>query len=526
MAAASVALVLGLVVGGLVFLGLILLIIYAKRYKKVPPDKAMVIYGRKTKTKKGTRGYEVVSGGGRFIMPVFQGFMYMPLDVRTLEIAVKDIVTDVVTSGAKINTKAVAQVKIGSDRASLNTAAEQLLHKTDAEINDIALKTLEGHVRGICATMTVEAINSDRDAVAASIQTQAAKDLRNMGIEIRSFVIRDIEDEYGYLDALGRKKTAEVKKDARIGEAVANKQATIREAESARDAEQANSDAESKVALFHRDRDIIKQKAEGEIEIEKANRAISFELQDKKRRQELIREQIQIEIEERVKRIELEEKEIDRKKREQEASQVVPARAAAEAKIAEADGEKGKISLIAEAEKIKTIRKAEATQQQLKLTADGEKERLQKLAEGSATKIKMEGSAEADIIRMKGMAEADAIKAKGMAEAEAMEKKAESWRKYGDAAVTQLIVDKLPAIVQSASMSLRGVEKVIVMGDQGPSGFVNKTVDIAAQMPVLIKSLTGVDVTELIRNVVQSDPGIDVDKNKLLELPKLKPKAP
>ena len=160
MAAASVALVLGLVVGGLVFLGLILLIIYAKRYKKVPPDKAMVIYGRKTKTKKGTRGYEVVSGGGRFIMPVFQGFMYMPLDVRTLEIAVKDIVTDVVTSGAKINTKAVAQVKIGSDRASLNTAAEQLLHKTDAEINDIALKTLEGHVRGICATMTVESPSS------------------------------------------------------------------------------------------------------------------------------------------------------------------------------------------------------------------------------------------------------------------------------------------------------------------------------------------------------------------------------
>ena len=341
--------------------------------------------------------------------------------------------------------------------------------------------------------------------MAASVQTQAAKDLRNMGIEIRSFVIKDIEDEYGYLDALGRKRTAEVKRDARIGEAIANKMATIKEAESARDAEQANSEAEAKVSLFHKDRDIIQQRAESEVEVEKANRAISFELQDKKRRQELIREQVQIEIEEKQKRIELEEREIERSKREQEALQVVPAMAAADAKIAEADGEKGRIEKIAEAEKIQTIRKAEATQQHLKLTADGEMERLEKLAEGNATKITKEGTAEAQVIRLKGDAEADAIKAKGMAEAEAMEKKALAWKKYGDAAITQLIVDKLPHIVQSAASSLKGVEKIIVMGDQGPSGFVNKTVDIAAQMPALVKSLTGVDVTELIRKVVKAD---------------------
>ncbi len=493
--------VIGIVIVGALFL--ILILTYANRYKRVSPDKAMVIYGRKTT--KGGKGYEVVSGGGRFIWPIFQGFEFMPLDVRTLEISVTDIVSDVKTSGAKVNIKAVAQVKIASDLASLNTAAEQLLHKSDKEINEIALKTLEGHTRGICANMTIEAINSDRDAVAASVQTQAAKDLRNMGIEIRSFVIKDIEDEYGYLDALGRKRTAEVKRDARIGEAIANKMATIKEAESARDAEQANSEAEAKVSLFHKDRDIIQQRAESEVEVEKANRAISFELQDKKRRQELIREQVQIEIEEKQKRIELEEREIERSKREQEALQVVPAMAAADAKIAEADGEKGRIEKIAEAEKIQTIRKAEATQQHLKLTADGEMERLEKLAEGNATKITKEGTAEAQVIRLKGDAEADAIKAKGMAEAEAMEKKALAWKKYGDAAITQLIVDKLPHIVQSAASSLKGVEKIIVMGDQGPSGFVNKTVDIAAQMPALVKSLTGVDVTELIRKVVKAD---------------------
>jgi flotillin len=492
--------------------GIVAVLIYAARYKKVPPDSAMVVYGRGAK--KGARGYTVVSGGGKFILPVVQGFDFLPLDVRTLEISVTDIVTDVKTSGAQMNIKAVTQVKIASDEASLYTAAEQLLHKTDKEINEIAQKTLEGHVRGICATMTIEAINSDRDAVASHVQSQAAKDLRNMGIEIRSFVIRDIEDQYGYIKALGRKRTAEVKRDARIGEAIANKEATIKEAEAAREAERANSEAEGQVAIFHKERDITKQNAEAEVEVSKANRSIAFELQDKKRRQELIKEQVQIEIEEKVKRIELQEREIERKGKEQEAIQVVPAKAAANAKIAEADGEKGKIERIAEAEKIRTIRQAEATQSHLKLTADGEKEKLEKLAEGQAAKIRQEGTAEADVIRLKGQAEAEAIKAKGLAEAEAMEKKALAWRKYGDAAITQLIVDQLPNIVRSAASSLEGVDKVIVMGDQGPNGFVSKTVDIAAQMPALVESLTGVDVTKLIRNVVttKGDQGeVDVE---------------
>ncbi|MGA1794079.1 MAG: flotillin family protein [Thermoplasmatota archaeon] len=507
MAALGTIGIFALVVGAFVAFVIIVLIIYASRYKKVPPDSAMVVYGKGAK--KGARGYTVVSGGGKFILPVVQGYEFLPLDVRTLEILVRDIVTDVKTSGAKINIKAVTQVKIASDEASLYTAAEQLLHKKDEQINEIAQKTLEGHVRGICATMTIESINSDRDAVAAQVQSQAAKDLRNMGIEIRSFVIKEIEDEYGYLDALGRKRTAEVKRDARIGEAIANKEATIKEAESAREAERANSEAEAQVALFHKERDITKQNAEAEVEIARANRNISFDLQDKKRRQELIKEQVQIDIEEKKKQIELQDKEIERKEKEQEALAVVPARKAADAKIAEADGEKGKIERIAEADKIRTIRLAEATQAELKLTADGEREKLEMLAQGQAEKIRKEGTAEADIIRLKGEAEAAAIKAKGLAEAEAMEKKALAWRKYGDAAITQLVVDQLPAIVQAAASSLEGVDKVIVMGDQGPNGFVNKTVDIAAQMPALVQSLTGVDVTKLIRNVVDTQFGED-----------------
>lgn len=483
------------------FIGIILLIsVYVNRYKKVPPDQAMVVYGGKVGAG-GKKHLRIISGGGVFVWPVIQGVAYLPLDVRTLEIVVTDIVTDVETSGAKINIKAVTQVKIASDAQLLQIAAEQLLNKTDPEINEIATKTLEGHVRGICATMTIETINSDRDSVSESVQENAARDLRNMGIEIKSFVIKEIEDEYGYLDALGRKRTAEVKRDARIGEANANKEAIIKEAEAARIGEKANSEAEAEVALYHQQRDITKQKAEAEVERERANKEIAYDLQDKKRRQELVQEEVQIDIVRKQKNIELQEKEIERKDREEEATQVVPARKQAEAKVAEADGEKQKIEILAEAEKQKTIRLAEGTRSQLQLVAEGERDKLTQVAEGSAAKIKKEGGAEAEVIRLKGTAEADAIKAKGMAEAEAMQKKADAWKEYGEAAVTQMIVEQLPAIVHAASATLEGTEKVIVLGDEGPSGLVNKTVNIAAEMPALVKSLTGMDVKELVSNV-------------------------
>jgi flotillin len=436
----------------------------------------MVVFGKK---QKGDKGYLILKGGGKFILPIFQDYAFLPLDVRTLEIVVQDIVTDVKTSGAKVNIKAVTQIKIASDDASLDTAAEQLLHKSDHEINEIATKTLEGHVRGICATMTIETINSDRDELSSSVQNQAAKDLRNMGIEIKSFVIKEVEDERGYLDALGRGITAEVKRTARIREADANRDATIREAEAAREAEKANAEAEARVAEFHRDRDLIRQQAEAKVEIERANKEIAYDIQASKRQQELVQEKIQIDIEEKKKRIDLQEKEIARKEKEQTAMQVVPAKAEADAKIAQADGEKGKVIRIAEAER----------------------ERLKMVAEGEAQKIRQEGTAEADIIKLKGLAEAEAIKAKGIAEAEAMEKKAEAWRKYGSAAVTQMIIEQLPEIVKQATLPLEGTEKIIVLGSEGPAGLVNKTVDIAAQMPALVKSLTGMDITDLVSKV-------------------------
>jgi flotillin len=457
-----------------------LVVLYASRYKKVPPDKAMVVYGK--------HGFQVITGGAKFIVPIIESYEFLPLDVRTLDINVTDIVTDVTRSGAKVNIKSVAQVKISGDKRVLNTAAEHLLHKTDAAINEIAMKTLEGHVRGVCATLTIEEINSDRDTISARIQNMAGNDLMNMGIAIRSFVIRDLEDNYGYLDALGIKKTEEVKRDARVGKAIANREATIQEAKAAQEGEQANAEAEAQVAVYHRDRDITRQKAEGEVEKERANREISFAIQDARRKQELVVEERTIDIRDKEKSVEVQRQEVLRREQEQKAVQVVPAKAKADSVVAEAEGEKSRMMLIAEGEKARMV-----------LVAEGEKSKLTLVADGQAEKIRKEGTAEADIIKLKGLAEAEAIRAKGLAEAQAMEKKALAWEMYGKAALTQLIVEQLPAIVGEASKCLQNTEKIIVMGEGGPSKLVGSVVDIAAQAPALVKSLTGMDIGELTR---------------------------
>ena len=476
------------------------ILVYAARYKKVPPDKAMVVYGRKMQP--GVKiGYQVISGGGKFILPVIEAYEFLPLDVRTLDVNVNDIVTDVATSGAKINIMSVTQVKVSSEKSALYVAAEHLLHKSNAEINEIAMKTLEGHVRGVCATMTIEAINSDRELISSSIQTQATGDLLNMGIEIRSFVIKEIEDEHGYLDALGVKRTEEVKRDARIGKAIANREATIQEAIAAQEAEKANAEAEAQVALYHRDRDITRQLAEAEVEKERANKEISFDIQDSKRNQELIVEKRTIDLRDKEKSIEVQAAEVKRKEQEQIAEQVVPAEARANAIAAEADGKKRVEITLAEGERQKRILVAEGEKQNLSLTAEGQAHKILQEGTADADVIKLMGDGEASAIRAKGLAEADAIRAKGLAEAEAMEKKAAAWAKYGEAAIASLIIDALPEIAHEVSIPLLNTEKIIIMGGEGQAGLVNKSADIMAKLPVVVEALTGQSITELIGNI-------------------------
>src|SRR4029079_14512864 len=233
----------------------ILILAVAKRYKKVGPNQVMVISGRKHKveTSQGQddiTGFRIRKGGGAFIFPLLERVDILSLEVMTLDFTTPEVYTK---PGVPIVVDGVAQVKIRGDESSIRTAAEQFLGKSVDEIKQIALQTVEGHLRGIIGTLTVEEIYRNRDQFAGSVQEVAVADLANMGLQIVSFTLKDIRDSHGYLDALGKPRTAEVKRDAAIAQAEADRDAAIKSAQARQAGEIAKFEAETRIAEAQRD---------------------------------------------------------------------------------------------------------------------------------------------------------------------------------------------------------------------------------------------------------------------------------
>ena len=208
-----------------VFIIFALLFGYASRVKKVGPNQALVISGRDSGQSK--EKYRIITGGRAFIWPILERVDFLSLEIVTIDTTTADVPT---SQGVPVTVDGVAQIKIGSDEVSIKTAAIQFLSKTQDEIQHIAHETLAGHLRAIVGTLTVEQLYRDREKFAQEVQATSGDDMASMGLEIVSFVIKDISDEEGYLEALGRPRIAQVKRDATIGEAEAARDATIESA--------------------------------------------------------------------------------------------------------------------------------------------------------------------------------------------------------------------------------------------------------------------------------------------------------
>src|SRR2546427_1734226 len=187
-----------------VFVIFIFMAIWASRYTKVGPNEVLVVSGRKHKFLEpdGTyavRGFRIVKGGGTFVIPVVEKVDILSLELLTIDVNTPEVYT---SKGVPVRVDGVAQIKVKGDDIAIATAAEQFLSKGTEEIKNIAMQTMEGHLRAILGTMTVEEIYQNRDAFASKVQEVAAGDMANMGLGIVSFTIRDIRDTQGYLDAL------------------------------------------------------------------------------------------------------------------------------------------------------------------------------------------------------------------------------------------------------------------------------------------------------------------------------------
>jgi flotillin len=480
--------------GGIVVIVAVILVIVViigfvmilSRYTKVGPNQVLVISGRDHRyaDPDGTlrkRGFRIVKGGGTFVYPVIEKVDLLSLELLTIDVQTPEVYT---SKGVPVKVDGVAQIKVKGDDVSIATSAEQFLGKSTQEIQQIATQTLEGHLRAILGTMTVEEIYQNRDAFASKVQEVAAGDMANMGLGIVSFTIRDIRDTQGYLDALGKPRIAQVKRDAIIAQAEADRDATIKSSQATQAGQEAKFAADTKIAEAQRDYQSNVAQYQAAVNQKKAESDLAYDLQKYKTGQLVKAEEVQVTIIEKQKQIELQQQEIMRRQKELEANVQKPA-----------DAERYKVETLANAKKFQ----------------------LETEAAGAASATKATGFAQADVNKATGIAEAEANKAKGLAQAaiteaqgranaEAIRLKAEAFQKYNEAAVIELLVKVLPEIAAKISEPLSKTEKIVIINSgNGPGGGASKltgdVTQIIAQLPPVLESLTGVKFDRLLAQV-------------------------
>jgi flotillin len=475
-----------LAAAAILFVFFIFVIVWASRYTKTGPNQVLVVSGRKHKIidpdgNARMVGFRVVKGGGAFVWPVIEKVDLLSLELLTIDVQTPEVYT---SKGVPVKVDGVAQVKVKGDDISIATAAEQFLSKSTDEIKSIAMQTLEGHLRAILGTMTVEEIYQNRDAFASKVQEVAAGDMANMGLTIVSFTIRDIRDTQGYLDALGKPRIAQVKRDAIVAQAEADRDAIIRSAQANQAGQEAKFLADTKVAEAQRDYQSNVAQYQATVNVQKAQSDLAYDLQKFKTGQLVKAEEVQVSIVEKQKQIELQQQEIMRRQRELEATVQKPA-----------DAERYKVETLANARKF-----------QLETEAAGAASATKATGFAGADVQKAIGIAEAEANKARGLAEAMVIEAQGKATAEAMRVKAESFKQYNEAAVIEMIVRILPEVAGKVSEPLAKTEKmVIINAGSGPGGGASKLTSdvttIISQLPPVIESLTGVKFEKLLEQV-------------------------
>lgn len=305
--------------------------------------------------------------------------------------------------GVQLTVSGVAQCKIKNEKEQLSIACEQFLGKNVTYIKSILQQTLEGNLRSILGTMTVEEIYRERDQFASLVREVASSELERMGIEILSFTIKDVYDNVNYLESLGKAKLAEIKSIAAVGVANAERDAGIEEAECNKTAMNVKYAADAKIeSATH---SYLTQKAEFEAEVnaKKAEAKLAYDLQSTYLQRAITLELKKVELIERQKLTELQEKEIEFTENELKA----------------------KVNLLADAQLYE----------------------IEKLSEGKKLQIEYAAKADAKRIKLIGEAESAVLQSKGEVEAHGMLIKASAYKNFGDAAILSLTLDHLPKVL-------------------------------------------------------------------------------
>jgi flotillin len=437
--------------------------IIATWFRKVGPNQALIVYG--------FRGTRVIKGHGTVVLPMLEHAHELSLELMSFDVAPQQ---DMYTKqGVAVTVEAVAQIKVKSDPASIQTAAEQFLTKTPQEREGLIRLVMEGHLRGIIGQLTVEEIVKQPEMVADRMRSTCAEDMTKMGLEVVSFTIKEVRDKNEYITNMGRPDVARIKRDAEIAAAEAERDTAIKRAQAQREAAIATAQADqatveaqtaslAKQADATRELEVKKAQYAEAVKRQQAQADKAYEIQTNVMQQQVIAEQVKVQQIEKLEQVKVQDAEIARREKE----------------------------LIAT-----VLKQAEIDRQRIEMLAAAERQRLISEAEGKAASTRAQGEAEAEIIFKKGEAEA-----------RAMNVKAEAYQEWNQAAVVDKLITQLPEVVRAMSAPLSQVDRITIVstGDGDAAGANKITGDMAkmaAQVPALFEALSGMDLKELISNV-------------------------
>lgn len=461
---------------------LLLVILFAASYVKAAPDTAIIISGL------GKR--KILIGKAGFRIPFLQR-----IDKLSLRVFQVDIKTDeaIPTSNfINIRVDGVANLKISSDPALLDRAAESILNMGETDLIKQVQQVLQGNMREIIGTVDIKKLVQDRQGVAQSVKENVVPDMAKMGIEVVNFNIQSFSDDNHVIENLGIDNISQISKDAAIAKANADRDVTIAKSLAEEAANRSRVEANQKIIEQNTELSLKQSALKQKTDTAKATADAAYAIEEQKKQQEINIAQINADIAKREREVELGQKEVELQERKLQAS--INKKAEAEKYATEQKAQADLFSRQKAAEAKKYELEQDAEMQKIKAEAD----RVAKEKAAEALKIEAEAKKEA------ALAEAAGIEAKGKAEADAIKAKADAMKQYGEAATLQLILDSnvLPEMIKAYSepmaAAMSQIDSITMYGEGNTAKLNEEITRNGTQIFAGLEKATGLDIKSLL----------------------------
>jgi flotillin len=429
-----------------VLLLLVVMFTMISRYRMCPPDRILVVYGSIA----GGASSRCYHGGSTFVLPIIQSYQYLDLTPINIELDLKGALS---SQNIRIDAPASFTIGVSTDPEVMQNAATRLLGRSLDEIQQLAGEIIMGQMRVVFASMTIEEINGDREKLISSITKGVEVELHKVGLKMINGNIRDIKDQSGYIDALGREAAAKAINDAQIRVAQENQRGAVGRAEAEREQAIRVANAQAEAKKGQNTAAVVIAKSEADLASEQAEAKRRTEAAQKVAAARALQESYKAEQEAELARA-------AREKAQQQADQIVKA---------EIDKERVRIDAEAKASQTKILQEGQAAAYMIQKQAEAEG--IQRVAEGEAAGTRAKLTAEATGIQAKLTAEAEGTRA-------ILDAKAQGFDKLlkvadGTAGATQLLIaENIVRIAEVQAGAIKGLqfEKIVVMGGNGTQG--------------------------------------------------------